>query len=98
MKRTLLEIQMNNDPWLKVLEDRVAELDTKQKRHRAIVDVKVDKFRRWVAEESNVNILYDSELKVSQMAKAKETYTVVWHEYMKALSELEQYKDAMGYE
>lgn len=89
---------MKNDPWLKVLEERVAELEAKQMKHQEIIDKRIKEFRKWVATKDDLAILYDSEWHAKQLIKTKETFSAIWSEYMKAQSELEQYKDAMGYE
>lgn len=83
------------DAWLKVLEDRVNALEQKKDLYAEEVTRLVKCFREWVAEATDIDLIYDSESKARHLNKSKETYTEVCSELRKAKSELWNYKDMM---
>lgn len=85
-----------NDAWLKVLEDRVTELQQKHDTHRKSIDKTIAEFRKWVNTTDDLYIYYDVEYKAEEIAKVRETYKAVWHELKRAEAELQNYKETMG--
>lgn len=87
----------NNDAWLKVLEQRVEELKTKEANHKRHISVVIDEFRKWAAEADELEIYYNADFKAQRVVEARETYKAVWARFKKAESELEEYKETMGF-
>ena len=85
-----------NDAWVKVLEERVAELQQKHDTHRKNIDKTIAEFRKWAQESDDLDIYYDIEYRAEKVAKVRETYKAVWHELKKAEAELNKYKETMG--
>lgn len=85
-----------NDAWLKVLEDRVEELQKKHKAHEQNIKDTIERFRKWAAETDDFDIYYDVEYRAKCIADARETYKAVWHRLKEAEAELEKYKETIG--
>ena len=85
-----------NNAWLKVLEDRVTELQQKYDAHRKNIDKTIAEFREWAKESDDLDLFYDIEYRAEKVAKVRETYKAVWHELKKAEAELQNYKETMG--
>lgn len=85
-----------NDAWLKVLEERVAELQQKEQTHKKEVSRVIARFRNWAATADEFDIYYDVEYRAKDVASVRETYKAVWHELKKAEAELEEYKETIG--
>lgn len=87
--------QPEADAWLKVLEDRVNALEQQKELYGEEVTETAKRFREWVTEADEIDLIYDSESKAHNLNKKKETYTEVCNELRKAKSELWNYKDTM---
>lgn len=87
----------NNDAWLKVLEQRVAELKRKEELHKEEIGNVIARFRDWVNEAEDIDIYYNAEYEVSKVTNQRETYKSAWAAFKKAEAELENYKETMGF-
>ena len=83
------------DAWLQVLEDRVAELEGKERTHRESITRAIKRFREWANDAEECDIFYDVDDKARLIADVRNTYKAVWAELVKARGELERYKDTM---
>ena len=83
------------DAWLKVLQDRVSTLEQQKALYGEEITKAAKRFREWVAEADEIDLIYDSESKAHNLNKKKEAYTEVCDELRKAKSELWNYKDTM---
>lgn len=88
-------MKTNEDKWLKVLEDRVAELSEKHETHKAGIDKAIARFRKWAEIAEDVDIYYDAEYMARRVVDARETYKSVWRRLKEAEAELETYKETM---
>ncbi len=84
------------DPWLKVLEDRVAMESEKEATHKKALEEYVEYFKEWVNSESTAEIVGGIEWKASQIAEAYKCYKEVWHRLGMAKDELAAYKKTMN--
>lgn len=87
----------NNDTWLKVLEQRVEELQVKVNKCEARINHAVAEFREWIRTANDIDIVYDADWKADIVKDAHEKYKVVWAEFRRAVMELEEYKETMGF-
>lgn len=84
------------DPWLKVLEDRVALETEKELLHRQAITDTINRFKEWVNTAAEIDIYGDVEYKAKAITDAKYTYKAVWKRLCDAKAELEQYKKTMN--
>lgn len=89
------EEETPSDPWLKVLEDRVALETEKELLHRQAITDTINKFKEWVNTAAEIDIYGDVEYKAKAITDAKYTYKAVWKRLCDAKAELEQYKETM---
>lgn len=87
----------NNDAWLKVLEQRVEELQLKCDTCNRAITKAVARFKEWVQMTDDLEIVYDAKYQAERLTKAKETYHAAWQELNKAKAELQDYKGTMGF-
>ena len=84
------------DPWLKVLEDRVAE--EKEKADASIQTLKslAAEFKEWIILAEDYEIIYDLDFKAEQIKEERDCYAAVVHRLHKAKGELADYKETMN--
>lgn len=85
------------DPWLKVLEDRVAEWSLKEQVHKRGITKTIDSFKEWVNTAEECDVLYDIEWKSQAIVDARVCYKTAWSNLCKAKDELAAYKETMNY-
>ena len=87
--------QPEADVWLKVLKDRVEQLKLKEELHRKNISDEAERFKKWVANASEYDIVDEAMYKAQIVTEARETYRAVWKEYKEAQAEMFRYKEAM---
>ena len=85
------------DPWLKVLEGRVAEWSIKEQTHRRGITQTINNFKEWINTAEECDILYDIEYKSQAITEQRVCYKNAWHELGKAKDELAAYKETINY-
>lgn len=84
------------DAWEKVLIERVEELELKERNHYDNISDSVARFRKWVSEASEYEIVDNAEFEAKRVHDVRETYRVIWAELNKAKAELQNYKGIKG--
>lgn len=83
------------DAWLKVLEGRVEDLELEKALYRDEVNAKARRFKEWVAEADEFDVICDAESKAHQLIVAKDELHEICNKLRKANAELWNYKEAM---
>lgn len=84
------------DPWLKVLEDRVAEEEEKAETYRENVIEAIAEFKEWLNKSDDLDIFCNIEYKASQLIELNNCFEEIEHRRYAAKSELATYKEMMN--
>lgn len=84
------------DPWLKVLEDRVAEEEEKYNTCKESIYEAIEDFKNWLNEAEAYEVIYDIEFKASELIELKNCYDAIHHRIYAARGELADYKEIRG--